>query len=414
LCALGTAGDTYPFIGIAQALRARGHRAVLIGSDLHRAAAERFGVEFVGVGDRADHELVYGSPEAWDARRGGLAAGKYFARQVRGQYAAIAARIVPGETVLVAQGLSFAARIAHDAVGVPLVTAHVCPGYIVSAADPPVLPFLRLPGWLPTPLARAVLRAGDTLFSDPVFATEVNGLRRELGLTPAREIYGRWMHSPQLILGLYPDWFAPPPRDVPHVCTSAFPLFDASEEAGLPAEVEQFLSAGSPPVLITQGSTQRDAGPMFSATVDACDKLGRRSLLVGPAKPPSSLPASCLHWPRLSFKLLMPRVSALIGHGGIGTHSLALAAGIPQLLLPRAHDQFDNAERFGRLGVARVLTPRRLTAERVRRELDWLLNNPSVGPTCRELAKRLPAAPLDIICARLEAFAVEVAKDVMR
>jgi rhamnosyltransferase subunit B len=41
---------------------------------------------------------------------------------------------------------------------------------------------------------------------------------------------------------------------------------------------------------------------------------------------------------------------ALVHHGGIGTASQAFAAGIPQLITPFAHDQFDNAARIERLG----------------------------------------------------------------
>jgi len=40
----------------------------------------------------------------------------------------------------------------------------------------------------------------------------------------------------------------------------------------------------------------------------------------------------------------------LVHHGGIGTSAQALTAGIPQLVVPFAHDQFDNAARLMRLG----------------------------------------------------------------
>jgi len=39
-----------------------------------------------------------------------------------------------------------------------------------------------------------------------------------------------------------------------------------------------------------------------------------------------------------------------VHHGGIGTASQAFAAGIPQLITPFAHDQFDNAARVESLG----------------------------------------------------------------
>ena len=64
------------------------------------------------------------------------------------------------------------------------------------------------------------------------------------------------------------------------------------------------------------------------------------------------LPPGALHLPYVPFSALLPRLSGLVHHGGIGTSAQALAAGIPQLVVPFAHDQFDNAARLRRLGVA--------------------------------------------------------------
>lgn len=49
---------------------------------------------------------------------------------------------------------------------------------------------------------------------------------------------------------------------------------------------------------------------------------------------------------------------------------------VPQLVMPLSHDQPDNAERARKLGVARVLSSKHYTAERVIPLLSELLNNP--------------------------------------
>jgi UDP:flavonoid glycosyltransferase YjiC (YdhE family) len=46
------------------------------------------------------------------------------------------------------------------------------------------------------------------------------------------------------------------------------------------------------------------------------------------------------------------------------------------LLVPHGHDQFDNARRVRKLGVARTLLPNEYRADRVARELDALLREP--------------------------------------
>jgi UDP:flavonoid glycosyltransferase YjiC (YdhE family) len=66
------------------------------------------------------------------------------------------------------------------------------------------------------------------------------------------------------------------------------------------------------------------------------------------------LPPSIQVAAHLPFDALLPQVAVLVHHGGIGTTAAALAAGIPQLVIPFAFDQFDNAARVARLGVGRA------------------------------------------------------------
>jgi rhamnosyltransferase subunit B len=59
------------------------------------------------------------------------------------------------------------------------------------------------------------------------------------------------------------------------------------------------------------------------------------------------------------------------------TLNQALASGRPMLVVPHAHDQPDNADRARRLGVARIVSPRRYRAGRVAAILEDLLTSPS-------------------------------------
>src|ERR1700748_1110735 len=49
--------------------------------------------------------------------------------------------------------------------------------------------------------------------------------------------------------------------------------------------------------------------------------------------------------PYVPLRALLPRSAALVHHGGIGTTAEALRAGVPQVIVPLAYDQFDNAAR---------------------------------------------------------------------
>ncbi|MFE3176929.1 glycosyltransferase [Amycolatopsis sp. NPDC059090] len=62
---------------------------------------------------------------------------------------------------------------------------------------------------------------------------------------------------------------------------------------------------------------------------------------------------------------LLPSVDAVVHHGGSGTTLGALAAGVPQLVLPQGADQFGNAEALSTAGAALSIPPGELSADSV-------------------------------------------------
>ncbi len=66
-----------------------------------------------------------------------------------------------------------------------------------------------------------------------------------------------------------------------------------------------------------------------------------------------------------------------------------MAAGIPQLVMPMAFDQPDNAARLKRLGVGDWLKPKAFRAPAVAQKLQHLLDSPEVASRCRARARDL-------------------------
>ena len=163
------------------------------------------------------------------------------------------------------------------------------------------------------------------------------------------------------------------------------------DRAGLSVELEAFLAAGDAPIVFTPGTGHRHAAAFFDAALLALRRLGRRGIFVTPhaAQLPPALPDSVLWQAHAPFAALLPRVAALAHHGGVSTTADAMRAGIPQLIVPFAYDQFDNGLRAKRLGVAEVLLARRLSGARMHERLRRLLAAPSVRQSCRELAARM-------------------------
>jgi rhamnosyltransferase subunit B len=96
-----------------------------------------------------------------------------------------------------------------------------------------------------------------------------------------------------------------------------------------------------------------------------------------------------IHLAYASFSALFPRVAAVVHHGGIGTLSQALRAGVPQLIRPMAYDQFDNASRACRLGVAMELLPRAYRGTRLDTALRGLSDNRAMRTACEQWAVRM-------------------------
>jgi len=78
----------------------------------------------------------------------------------------------------------------------------------------------------------------------------------------------------------------------------------------------------------------------------------------------------------------------VVHHGGIGTTARALAAGTPQLVLPLAWDQPDNAARVRRLGAGSSLGARHRSAARLAEALAEQLK-PEAQARYRALSARI-------------------------
>ncbi|MEZ4562126.1 MAG: hypothetical protein R2853_05275 [Thermomicrobiales bacterium] len=98
-------------------------------------------------------------------------------------------------------------------------------------------------------------------------------------------------------------------------------------------------------------------GSFYAESIEAAaQRLGRRVLLLAGLQSPSACPRS----PEGSAKgrlrahaaAAFPRAAAIVHQGGIGTIGAALRAGKPTIIVPFAHDQFDNARRSERPGSA--------------------------------------------------------------
>jgi rhamnosyltransferase subunit B len=404
LVTLGSAGDLHPMLALGQFLRERGHPVTLLANPACGPAAGEAGLAFEAIGDAADYRATLAHPKLWHPIDGFGVMWRYLLRPaLQPTYERLAAMAAQGRCVVVANPVAMGARVAQEKLGLPLVTAYTAATMLRTVHDPMTLAQWRMPRWVPRPLRRAAWALLDRHKLEPLVRPALDALRAQLGLAPiGATVFGQWMHSPQAGIALFPSWFAPAPPDWPaSVRQAGFPLFDGDASQPTDAGITAFLAAGAPPVVFMPGTAAEAAAPFFREAVRACAETGERGLLLGqvPDDLRRALPATLRAAPYAPFGTLLPHTRALVHHGGIGSCAQALRAGIPQLVLPHAYDQFDNAMRLEQLGVGRQLA----RVDAMGAALRALLVDPAIAAACSQWApKTTPHAARSHILAIVE------------
>lgn len=406
--AVGSHGDVLPLLAIATELRRRGHAVTLAAPAPFAAMAARASVPFFALGTEEDYRRAATETGLWRPWRGIGAMFRHVSAATEPVYGWLAGTARPGECVVLASTLALGARVAQEKLGLDVVTVHLMPLLAGSRTDPPILPGLPLPERLPARIRHWIGWGADRFVIGPAALPALNGFRARLDLPPVRRLR-RWWSSPQRVLLTFPRWYAAPqPHRMPQSLQVGFPLADRFGDVAEPAPaVAGFLAAGPPPLAFTYGSAMSRSQAFFRTALRVCTRLGRRGLLLAPqgGQVPADLPPSVLHVPYAPFSRVLPRCAALIHHGGIGTVAQALAAGIPQLVVPVAFDHFDEARWLGRLGVGTALSRRRFTPARAVPTLRRLLTDPRVAQACTAAKARMAQEDgVAEACDAVEAF----------
>ncbi|MFK8114583.1 MAG: glycosyltransferase [Rubripirellula sp.] len=352
LSAPGSRGDVNPMIAIGKCLLERGHEVVISLAEPYAEVAASQGLEVEPVISAERFVEALGDANVWKPIRGPVAIFREIVNEFLPLHDQIIRKYhVAGETVLVAHPLDLASRIFRDAdPDTPMATVHLQPSLLRTATDPPRLsPWwfeIRKPAWA----VRASYQLIDHVAVDPLLRGPVNVARRSLNLPPVRRVLHQWWLSPDRILAMYPDWYAPATREFcPRLVHCGFPLADNGGK--------EFDVPDDKPIVFTSGTAHHHCREFFVKACEACEILQRPGLLLSTHDEnfPPDLPPNVRRMAYASFAELLPHCSAIVHHGGVGTTSQAIAAGIPQIIRPLAFDQFDNAMRVERLGCGRWL-----------------------------------------------------------
>ena len=396
LSTFGSYGDLFPYIAIARRLRDLGHESILAGPANYRGFVEGLGVGFAPLRPEVDFSDVETMRRIMDAKSGGrYVRSKILAPRIRETYADLEVAC-DGADVLTSHALTYAAPILAEVRGLPWLSTVLMPMNFGSVHQPPALS--ALPAWAKmrvfgpriTGLVwRAILRASWS-WSEPIRA-----FRAELGLDPNVDPLFEGQHSPRGCLALFSREFAEPQPDWPiRTTVCGWPFLDVDfASGGGERELEAFLAAGPPPLAFCLGSAAvHAAGDFYELAAGAARALGRRAVLVhGNVPVPFESTDDFLLLRSINVSSLFAGAELVVHAGGVGTTGQVMRAGKPQLVVPFAHDHFDNGVTLGRLGIGESMPRKSLNARSLRTVLERLLNDEGVRERAVTVGARVAA-----------------------
>lgn len=346
-----TGGDVFPFIHIGRGLKKRGHDVILFSHSPYADVARKMGLDFIAwetPDEFAEFQReMYKISDPLNHYSDWLEFKQRFqnADRVASEYHKIIERIVPDNTIIVARHrTSLAACFASEKMKIPMVTVYLAPSYLSH------------------------LKIHEDMYGK-VLKEEINEAREKLGLSHISSWFC-YHASIKKNIGLWPEWFAPSDSTWPiQIDLKGFPLINIEEDSFLPEELENFIGSSKNIIFVAGGSSNFISTEFFITIIEACKLLKRKAVISTPYRNllPDSLP-DLIYWiPSIPYRLIMPKVNMIIHHGGIGTLSQAMEAGLPQLILAHITDGPDNATRIEKLGAGRFIPQKQWNPETVAR-----------------------------------------------
>jgi UDP:flavonoid glycosyltransferase YjiC (YdhE family) len=259
-------------------------------------------------------------------------------------------------------------------------------------APPSGLPFITENKWVNELQWEAAIVAARHLFS---YNSTINRLRGELNLPPTKDLLGNNSRCDHMMIGLYQELMPPCPSWNDFDYTYIGPCLPRTN-VQLSDELEAFLARGSKPIYIGFGSMRHANGDELTRMLlDAVNDAGVRAVIaqatsnIGSGLADSENVFLLKDYP-IPHHILFPRLKAAVHHGSWITTHLAAQAGIPQLVLPQASDQYLWADRVSKSGLGpKGVDMNRLKPKKLSAAIAQLTQRADFQSNARALAQRV-------------------------
>jgi sterol 3beta-glucosyltransferase len=396
IIAPGSRGDVQPYVALGKGLKDAGHFVQILTTDDFHELVTTYGLNFVDMGGqmqdlaRQMEELIKQGNFLKILKSMGQAAQELVNRASESGLEASqdSSRLIAGP------GGLFVGLALSEKLGIPFIPAFYFP-FTPTRAFPNTLvplPPIRLPGWA-NRLSHYI--AQQMLWQN--YRTADAKARREiLGLPPASwwGPFASLNQQQQTVLYGFSPLVLPPPADWgPAVHVTGYWFLDPPAGWEPPANLVDFLESGSPPVFVGFGSmTNSKAEYTTRLVVEALAITGQRGVLSAGwgGLSQKNIPETVHMVDSIPFSWLFPRMAAIVHHGGAGTTSAGLSAGVPSIVTPFMGDQPFWGQRVFKLGVGpRPIPLQRLTTERLAQAIQTALTDTAMRQQAAVLGERI-------------------------
>lgn len=328
LLTLGTRGDVQPYAELGRSLKKRGHEVLLSTGKNFSGMATEYGINFNPV--EADFNALINSDEGKAMMKNPFLARKHFINIVQPMMVGAMKRFyeIASESDCVLFHVKSLGDFFADQFPQKMVRANVVPALEPTSEFPnPVFSSFSLPKFL----NRFTYKLADLGMA--MMNNAIRQFRNASGLSPG---FPKRLDLPS-IYGISP-YFLPKPVDFPS--NSYFTGFWQSEsEKTLPPDVVEFLSLRNLNVLITFGSMPFETKFNLQKSLIDLSKNLNIGIIVVKGWGFSDVSAvdnvsTIKVIDNAPFDKLIPKVNAVVHHGGIGTIAQCLRAGVPFLSCP--------------------------------------------------------------------------------
>lgn len=380
---LGSTGDILPFLNLSRELHARGHTCVLATQAAFDETAKSYPVEFHPLFHAPELNHLEEMMLQFDIQKSGGRLVDYF-------YERVFRDLEPARRELLQM---------MDAVDCTL-TSYLFPFFALMArqrgraAHTIALSHRFFPSGNHNPLLEKRRALPFNGLAWKLFYATINRKMRKhlkragmLSLIPERYCLRREYddHCFLCVPSVFEDNLENPDSGSPFIGA----LRSADTGESLPDDLCAFLTEGPVPLLNFGSVTFRDVETVMNAFVREWPPERRILVQTGWAGLQHADPPPTMRFiGSIPHQALLPRISALIHHGGAGTTAAALHAGIPQVIIPHIADQWFMASEVERLG-AGVELRRKKWPLNLPRLLARIEADPVIAENARNISARL-------------------------